>query len=86
MVTNALRLNFVKLYKKEENTDTTTLQIKGMMCGHCEATVQKILESFDGVTCISVSHKSGTATVKSEKDIDRKEIANALKKEGYQLK
>lgn len=29
---------------------TKTMKINGMMCGHCEATVKKALESLDQVT------------------------------------
>ncbi len=86
VVTNALRLNFVRLHGKKESTDTVTLKIKGMMCGHCEAQVRKTLESFDGVTCLSVSHEKGIAVISSDKALDLTEISSALKKEGYKLK
>ena len=88
VVTNALRLNLVKLHGKKESdgTDTVTLKIKGMMCGHCEAQVRKVLESFDGVTCLSVSHEKGIATVRSDKPLELSKISSALKKEGYKLK
>ena len=59
VVTNALRLNLVNIRKdkkykksksikeKEKNTMTKTLNIKGMMCPHCEATVKKALEEIN---------------------------------------
>ena len=40
-----------------------TMEIKGMMCGHCEARVKKTLEGIEGVTGAEVSHEKGTAVV-----------------------
>ena len=41
-----------------------TLHIKGMMCGHCEATVKNCLEAFPEVEEAIVSHEAGTAVLK----------------------
>ena len=38
-----------------------TMRIEGMMCGHCEARVKKVLEALDGVEQAEVSHEAGTA-------------------------
>ena len=40
-----------------------TLQIEGMMCGHCEAHVKKAPEGLEAVTQANVSHETGTAVV-----------------------
>ncbi len=73
VVSNALRLNLFGMYnadkdtkikhKKEKKTMTKTIQIEGMMCPHCEATVKKALEALDMVASAEVSHKDGTAVV-----------------------
>ncbi len=73
VVSNALRLNLFDMYnadrdtkikhRKERKTMTKTIQIEGMMCPHCEATVKKALEALDMVASAEVSHKSGTAVV-----------------------
>ncbi len=73
VVSNALRLNLFGMYnadkdtkikhKKEEKIMTKTIQIEGMMCPHCEATVKKALEALDMVASAEVSHKNGTAVV-----------------------
>jgi Cu2+-exporting ATPase len=39
------------------------MKIEGMMCGHCEARVKKVLEALDGVDEAVVSHEDGTAIV-----------------------
>ena len=41
------------------------MEIKGMMCGHCEARVKKALEALPEVTEAIVSHEAGTAVVKA---------------------
>ncbi len=81
VVSNALRLN-IKSYDsskkdkkhkrvilKEEKFMSKTVKIEGMMCGHCEARVKKILEAVDGVLTAEVSHEKGTAVLSLQKDV-----------------
>ena len=42
---------------------TKTMEIKGMMCPHCEATVKKAIEAVAGVTGAEVSHEKAPAVV-----------------------
>jgi Cu2+-exporting ATPase len=69
VVMNALRLNLFNDGKKKNKTEKEmeimqkTITIEGMMCGHCEATVKKALESLPEVTQAEVSHEKGTAIV-----------------------
>ena len=42
---------------------TRTMKIEGMMCGHCEARVKKVLEALPEVAEAVVSHENGTAVV-----------------------
>ena len=78
VVSNALRLNLFKLRDnrhdhkrtnhlnneiKEEQAMEKTLEIKGMMCPHCEATVRTALEALPQVQEAQVSHQTGTAVV-----------------------
>jgi Cu2+-exporting ATPase len=99
VVTNALRLNWCKLYdgsrdkkvrpfsenkKKEEVMNMEkTLKIEGMMCGHCEATVKKALESLDGVTEAVVSHESGTAVVKLSAEVADEVLKKTVEDKEY---
>ncbi len=100
VVTNALRLNFVKIKdKKSKNTPATepentakenstvkkTIKIEGMMCGHCEAHVKAALEAVDGVVSAEVSHTSGTATVTLSADVPDSKLAAAVKEAGYKV-
>ena len=101
VVTNALRLNFYKMYdsghdhkirniiknitKKETKTMNKTLKIEGMMCGHCEMHVKKALETIDGVTEALVSHQTGTAVVTMDKSVSDDVLTAAVVEEGYQV-
>ena len=50
-------------------TMTKTMNIEGMMCGHCEARVKKALEALAGVESAEVSHEKGTAIVSMSADV-----------------
>ena len=56
-----------------------TLNVKGMMCGHCVAHVKKALESVSGVTEANVSLDNGKAEIIGDFDADAaiKAIADA---------
>lgn len=86
VVSNALRLNLFKIKKeKEVKIMTKTVVIKGMMCPHCEAMVKKLLESIDGVTEATASHKEGTAIIKSTVPIDDEIIKKLITDNGYEV-
>ena len=71
--------------EKENNTMEVTLNIKGMMCPHCEATVKKTLEAFDEVTNAEVSHEKGTAVVTLGGEINIEELKKAVVDKGYEV-
>ena len=50
-----------KRSKKEDKTMKKIMHIEGMMCGHCEAAVKKVLEALPQVDEAVVSHEAGTA-------------------------
>ena len=99
VVTNALRLNFVKIYdpkhdhkiknkvqlEKETTKMEKTLKIEGMMCGHCEMHVKKALEAISGVTKAEVSHTDGKAVVTLDKSVDDAILIKAVDDEGYKV-
>ena len=43
---------------------TKIMKIEGMMCGHCEARVKKVLEALDGVEQAEVSHEPARQLLK----------------------
>lgn len=98
VVSNALRLNFCRLYdssrdykrkhyvkKTEEITMTKTMKIQGMMCGHCEARVKKALEALPEVKEAVVSHTTGTAVVTLETAVSDQVLRKTIEDQAYQV-
>ena len=97
VVSNALRLNWFKMYdasrdkkikikqKEEETNMTKTMKIEGMMCGHCEARVKKVLEALPEVDAAEVSHEAGTAVVTLNAGIDDDVLKKAVEDQDYKL-
>ena len=90
VVSNALRLNFVRIHKgknnaKEVNEMKKTMKIKGMMCGHCEARVKKCLEELPGVAEADVNHKKDRAVVTLSEEISDEILKNTIEAQGYSV-
>lgn len=97
VVTNALRLNFFKPHNAEhdrkvkqsghhsDSSLSKTIQIEGMICRHCEATVKKALEELKNVQNAEVNHEKGTAIVTLTGEVSDKTIKNAIKAAGYKV-
>lgn len=65
---------------------TKTLEIEGMMCGHCEMMVKRCLEKFPQISEAVVSHKAGTAVISMNEDVPEGEIKEAIEKAGYEYR
>ena len=84
-----------KEMKKSENqknninmegiTMTKTMNIEGMMCGHCEARVKKALEALAGVESAEVSHEKGTAVVSMSADVADDTLKEAVEAQDYKV-
>lgn len=99
VVTNALRLNLFSMYNtardkkikhknnkiKEKNTMERTMKIEGMMCGHCEARVKKVLEALPQVDEAVVSHEAGTAIVKLNTEIANDVLKKTVEDQDYKV-
>lgn len=70
--------------KGEKNMEKT-LNIEGMMCGHCEARVKKALEALAQVDEAVVSHENGTAVVKLNADVDNAVLKEAVEAQDYKV-
>lgn len=62
-----------------------TMQIKGMMCGHCEAAVKKALEALPEVEEAIVSHTDGTAVVKLKAQTADEMLKKAVEDKDYEV-
>ena len=97
VVTNALRLNFFKLYgeekiipKEEKQTKEVRnmekkMKIEGMSCGHCEARVKKALEALPEVAEAKVSHETGTAVVTLKGEVANDALKQAVEAQDYKV-
>ena len=94
VVTNALRLNFVKIHSakrdkkikvKEKKKMTKTMKIEGMMCPHCEARVKQVLEELSEVESVVASHEKGTAELILNKEISDEILKKTVEEQGYKV-
>lgn len=97
VVTNALRLKFVKLNNIKEinnkekgeeikmSNNEKQLIINGMMCQHCSMTVEKKLKEIDGVESCNVDLDKKTAYVSLSKEVSDETFKNVITDAGYEL-
>lgn len=63
---------------------TKTMNIKGMMCPHCQARVSKVLNAIEGVTAV-VDHTKGTAVLELSQPVEESVLAAAVTDAGYEV-
>lgn len=61
------------------------VSIRGMMCAHCSAHVEKALSAVPGVSAVAVDLGSGTATVTLSSDVADNVLAQAVTAAGYEV-
>ncbi len=99
VVTNALRLNFIRLGYKESISESETkvlflepdaqsaearsFSVMGMMCPHCEARVKAAIEELDGVNEASADHKTGKVRVSCDAFVKDSDIISKIEGAGY---
>ena len=66
-----------------EGTVEKTMEIEGMMCEHCERTVQKALEAVSGVQQATADAKAGTAVILMLPDTPEEALTKAVEEAGY---
>lgn len=71
--------------KKEETKMEKTMNIEGMMCGHCEAAVKKGLEAVEQVAAAVVSHEKGTAVVTLKSEVADEALKKAVEELDYKV-
>lgn len=69
-----------------ESSETLTIPIEGMRCGHCTATVQAALEAVPGVRSarVDLAEDRAELTVEPGKG-DRSTLARAIEAAGYRV-
>ena len=72
--------------KKENMTMTKTMKIEGMMCGHCEAHVNKAIQAAFGAEDVVSSHENGTTVFTVPEKVDEAKVEEVIKEAGYEFK
>ena len=62
---------------------TSTFQVTGMTCGHCEMSVREEVGEVPGVTGVEVSHETGLLRVGSDAAVDEAAVLAAVEEAGY---
>lgn len=74
---------FTNKKQLDMNTPTSTYNVKGMNCAHCQATVTKAIAAVPGVTDVAVDLGSGRATVQG--DYDPAAVRKAVSDAGFEI-
>lgn len=70
------------------STQTITVDVSGMTCGHCVRSVTEELTAIDGVTDVAVDLVNGgtsTVTITATEPISDEDIAAAIDEAGYAI-
>jgi copper chaperone len=63
---------------------STTYQVTGMTCGHCEASVRSEITKLDGVDAVDVSAKTGLLVIESATPLADDAVIAAVDEAGYE--
>lgn len=72
--------------KRKEEIKMKTILIEGMQCNHCKMTVEKTLNSIEGVTKAEVDLENKKAVIETSKDIENEKIKQAILDAGFTVK
>ena len=86
-IENAIEEAGYKIIKnKGEDNMEKILNVEGMSCNHCTASVKKALEGLDGVKEADVSLEGKNAKVELDKDVADEALVKAVEDAGYTAK
>ena len=66
--------------------EQTTLEVSGMACDGCEATVIEALEALAGVSSATANHETGEVRVEhDEATVDEASLSGTIEDAGYEV-
>ena len=71
--------------KKEEKIMTTVINVNGMMCEHCKATVEKVTKAVEGVSNSIVNLDAKNVTIEYADGTDLEKVKKAVTDAGYEV-
>ena len=71
--------------KEDNNNMTTVINVNGMMCEHCKATVEKVTRGVEGVSNSEVNLDAKNVTIEHSADTDLEKVKKAITDAGYEV-
>ena len=71
--------------KEKKNMVTITVNVEGMMCGHCEAHVNQAIKNAFQVEDVVSSHEKNTTVITAKEHLDEDKIRQVIKDAGYEV-
>ena len=71
--------------KENKGMTTITVNVTGMMCGHCEAHVNKAVKEAFCVEDVVSSHEKRTTVIHAPEKLDEDKIREVIKEAGYEV-
>jgi len=74
------------IYLKEVSSMEKTLDVQGMSCGHCKASVEGALKKLDGVKEAEANVTTGKVDVSfDESKVNEQALKEAIEEQGYDV-
>ena len=64
---------------------TTVINVNGMMCEHCKATVEKVTKAVEGVSNSTVNLDAKNVTIEYTDGTDLDKVKKAITDAGYEV-
>ena len=78
-------IELIENKRKEDNNMTTVINVNGMMCEHCKATVEKVTRGVEGVSNSEVNLEAKNVTIEHSADTDLEKVKKAITDAGYEV-
>jgi heavy metal translocating P-type ATPase len=78
-------IELIENKRKEDKNMTTVINVNGMMCGHCKATVEKVTRGVEGVSNSEVNLEAKNVTIEHSADTDLEKVKKAITDAGYEV-
>lgn len=70
---------------EKENLKMKTILIDGMQCNHCKMSVEKALNSIEGITKVEVDLENKKAIIETNKEVENLKIKEVIEEEGFKV-
>ena len=78
-------IELIENNKKEDKKMTTVINVNGMMCEHCKATVEKVTRGVEGVSNSLVNLDAKNVTIEHSADTDLEKVKKTITDAGYEV-